>query len=118
MRRVLMLTVVLLVAWAGVGLGADSRVYDTTIEVTWEHAIKAIRDVDFVLLDSWRADYRFTMRTRHKVTSKRSIVLAVALSGRGQTTTVRIAAEDASKAKRATKHIAAYLAALDKRLRR
>ena len=116
MRRALLLVVVVVAVLSPSAWAEDSRTYDRDLETVWEHAVKAVRDVDFVLVESDRAEHRFTMRTKSKLSAKRGIELEVGLVGRDQLTVVRVEVLDERKAARAAKHVRAYLEALDRRL--
>lgn len=95
---------------------AESRAYERPIETVWEHALKASRDVDFVLLDSNHSEYWFTMRTKSKLSSKRGMVMAVTLSGDHTHATIEVSAVDPAKAQKLAKHIRNFMIAVDKRL--
>jgi len=94
---------------------ADSRIYNAPIERVWDEAVKATRDAGLELADSDRSDHRFTMQTPKK-TLTRVRQFQVSLSQTGERTQVTVRAEPEDGSKKNTKVIAAYLAALDKRL--
>ena len=118
MKRLFVLTTVLWLAGGVLALAGQSRTYDKTLESTWDAAVKAVRDVNFVVVDSDRAAYEFTMRNKSKLSHKKGINMQVTLNADGQTVTV-VAVEvvDPSKAAKAAKHMTSYLDALDGRLK-
>ena len=101
---------------AVVSIAADSRTYSRSIEPVWDEAVKATRDADLELLESSRAEHWFTMRTPPKTLSK-SVSFEVRLTRNGESTTVTVREIDAPGTKKSLKAIAAYLDALDKRMR-
>ena len=94
----------------------DARTYERPINTVWDHAVKAIRDVGFVLIDSNRAEHELTMRTRSKLSHKRGLVMEVTLTGDHTVATIHVRAADPEKVEKTAKHIRRYLDALDKRL--
>ena len=123
MRRLTFALVLMLVA-VPVAVADDddeefdaSRSYDRPISVVWDEAVKAVRDANFVVLDSKRSEYWFTMRTKSKLSAKRGMPMKVELEGDLNETTVTISLLDEDDdeedlEKPGTK----YLEALDKRL--
>jgi hypothetical protein len=97
--------------WAG-----DSRTYQKSIELTWDEAVKAIRDADLTLTDSNRSEHWFTMVTPKKSLAK-TVNFEVRLTETGGGTQVVIEALDNAGSKRASNGIIRYLDALDKRMR-
>lgn len=106
----------LLVLAAGVAGAADTRTYDRPLESTWDEAVKAVRDVEFVLTDSSRSEHRFTMRTKAWHSHKKGRTMDVELSGDHLSATVTVRAADPDEAVKLAKAIAKYMAALDKRM--
>jgi hypothetical protein len=94
---------------------ADSRVYQASIEQVWDEAVKATRDADLDLTNSKRSEHWFTMQTPKKALA-RTVEFEVSLSHAGDQTTVAVRAVDEDGSKKSAKVIAAYLAALDKRM--
>jgi hypothetical protein len=101
---------------AGLAEAAETRTYDRPIESTWDEAVKAVRDVDFVLTDSRRSEHRFTMRTKAWQSHKKGRTMEVELSGDHLTATITVRAADPDQAGKLAKAIAKYMAALDKRM--
>ncbi len=97
-------------------LGADSRSYERPIETVWDHAVKAITDLDFVLIDSDRTEHELTMRTKSKWTHKKGLIMELRLSGDHTHATIYVRAVDPEKVEKTAKHILRYLDALDRRL--
>ncbi len=97
-------------------LAADSRSYERPIGTVWDHAVKAVRDVDFVLIDSNRSEHEFTMRRKSKLNHKKGLVMEVKLSGDHTHATIHVRAANPEKIEKAAKHIRKYLDALDRRL--
>ncbi len=117
MRYRQFIIVATLLALAAVVAGAaETRSYDRPIESTWDEAVKAIRDVDFVLVDSRRSEHRFTMRTKAWHSHKKGRTMEVELSGDHLSATITVQATDPDKAAKLAKAIAEYMAALDKRM--
>ena len=101
---------------AAAALAGESRTYETSLDLAWDAAVKTVRDVEFVLVDSDRDEGHFVMRNRSKLNHKKGYFMEVVLTRSGQTVSIRVVAADPSKAKRTAKHITRYLAALDERL--
>jgi hypothetical protein len=117
MRRVTFGLLLVALAAGTVVTAGESRTYDSSLSVTWDAAVKTVRDVDFVLVDSDRDDNTFEMRTKSKWTHKRGLHMRVTLSPVGPgTTTIEVVAVNPDKAKRLASRIAAYLESLDRRL--
>ncbi|MCP4897266.1 MAG: hypothetical protein GY906_09880 [bacterium] len=116
MRRALI--VLFLIATFGSGLAvAENRNYTKPIESVWDAAIKAVRDVDFVLLDSNRMEHEFEMRTKSWYSHKTGMTMEVTLVATSDSsTTISVTAADPERAKKLAKHIAEYLVALDERM--
>lgn len=106
----------LIILTAGLAEAAETRTYDRPIESTWDEAVKAVRDVDFVLTDSRRSEHRFTMRTKAWQSHKKGRSMEVELSGDHLTATITVRAADPDQAAKLAKAIAKYMAALDKRM--
>jgi len=115
-HRQFVIVATLLVLAAGVAGAAETRTYDRPIESTWDEAVKAVRDVDFVLVDSRRSEHRFTMRTKAWHSHKKGRSMEVELSGDHLSATVTVRATDLDKSAKLAKAIAGYMAALDKRM--
>ncbi len=116
MRQAMVATLVLIGVAAGL-VWADSRAYNRPIETVWEHALKATRDVDFVVVDSKHESYELVMRTKSKLSAKRGMEMQLTLEAAGQgATTVNVVAVDPDDAEDLEKPIRKYLAALDARL--
>jgi len=107
---------IVLALTAVVAGAADSRSYDRPIESTWDEAVKAVRDIDFVLLDSDRSEHHFTMRTKSWHSHKKGREIAVELSGDHTQTTVTVRAAKSDEAVKLAKAIARYMEALDERM--
>jgi hypothetical protein len=107
--------VVLLAVAAGVWAD-DSRTYSRSIELTWDEAVKAIRDAELVLTDSNRSEHWFTMRSSKKSLAKTAF-LEVRLTETGGGTQVAVRELENAGSKRSVNAVAKYLAALDKRMR-
>lgn len=117
MKRSLVVAAVLLLALtAGLAAAADSRSYDRSLEVTWDEAVKAVRDADLVLLDSDRAEHRFTMRDKRWHSHKKGRTMEVELSGNELEATITVRAADPTDEPKLVKVIARYMAALDERM--
>jgi hypothetical protein len=106
----------LLVLAAAMAGAADTRTYQRPIESAWDEAVKAVRDADLVLLDSDRAEHRFTMRTKSWASHKKGRVIEVELNGDELTTTITARAADPAEGAKLEKAIASYMAALDDRM--
>lgn len=106
----------LIILTAGLAEAAETRTYDRPIESTWDEAVKAVRDVNFVLTDSRRSEHRFTMRTKAWQSHKKGRSMEVELSGDHLTATITVRAADPDQAAKLAKAIAKYMAALDKRM--
>ena len=115
MQRCVVAFVIGLVLCAPV-FAAHNRTYDRSIEGVWDEVVKAVRDVDFVLIDSDRSKHELTMRTKSRLSSKRGMVMEVKLTREHSLTTVHVWAADPAKAERLAKHILRYLEALDRRM--
>ncbi len=116
MRQALIATLVLIGVAAGMAI-AESKAYNQPIETVWEHAVKATRDVDFVVVDSKHESYELVMRTKSKISAKHGMQMQVTLEAAGQgATTVTVKAVDEDDAEDLEKPIRKYLAALDARL--
>jgi len=114
-RTALGLLIITLVA-GGVVQAGENRTYDTSLGVTWDAAVKAVRDMEFVLVDSDREENTFEMRTKSKWSAKRGYHMQVTLSPVDtDTTTVEIISVDPKKAERVASHIRGYFEALDQR---
>jgi hypothetical protein len=107
---------ILLVMAAGFVLGADTRSYDRPLEVTWDEAVKAVRDAELVLVDSDRSEHRFTMRNTKWYSHKKGRTMEVELSGNETEATVSVRAVDPDDERTLGKAIARYMAALDERM--
>jgi len=107
---------VVLIAFAAVLPAADSRSYGKTIELTWDEAVKAARDAELTVTDSNRSEHWFTMKSAKKTLSK-SVNLEVSVTEAGSETRVEVRELDYAGTKKSYKAIAAYFAALDKRMR-
>lgn len=107
---------ILLVLTAAVAGAADTRTYDRPLESTWDEAVKAVRDIDFVLLDSDRSEHTFSMRTKSWHSHKKGRVIEVEVSGDHTIATVTVRAADPDEAVKLAKHIARYMEALDERM--
>jgi hypothetical protein len=117
MRRSLITAAAVLVALtAGFAAAADTRSYDRPVEITWDEAVKAVRDADLVLLDSDRSEHRFTMRNKKWHSHKKGRTMEVELSGDESQATVTVRAADPNDEPKLAKVIARYLAALDERM--
>lgn len=117
MRRTpLLVGIALLALVAGVAGAADTRTYDRPLESTWDEAVKAVRDVEYVLVDSDRAEHLFTMRTKAWHSHKKGRAMEVELSGDHLSATVTVRAADPDDAVKVAKAIARYMAALDQRM--
>lgn len=117
MRRTTFLVgIVLLALVAGIAGATDSRTYDRTLESTWDEAVKAVRDVEYVMLDSDRSEHRFTMRTKAWHSHKKGRSMEVEVSGDLSSATVTVRATDPKDAAKVAKATARYLAALDERM--
>jgi hypothetical protein len=118
MRRALMLALGLLIAMSATTAGAgQAETYERSLEITWDAAVKAIRDMDYVLVDSDRSEHTFEMRTKSQLSAKRGHHMQVTLLSSGPTTTtVQIDAVNPKKAERVAPHIRRYFEALDERL--
>lgn len=114
--RTFFVVATLLALTAAVAGAADTRTYDRPLETTWDEAVKAVRDADFVLLDSKRSEHHFTMRTKSWHSAKKGRVIDVELSGDHTTATVTARAADPDEAVKLAKAIARYMAALDARM--
>jgi len=114
-RSFLIITAMVVLAAAAAG-AADTRTYQRPIESTWDEAVRAVRDADFVLLDSDRSEHRFTMRTKSWHSHKKGRVIKVELNGDELSTTVSVQAADPAEAVKLEKAIGLYLAALDDRM--
>jgi hypothetical protein len=108
--------VVLLALAAGLATATDTRSYDRPLEVTWDEAVKAVRDADLVLLDSDRSEHRFTMRSKRWYSHKKGRTMEVELSGSETGATVTVRAADPNDEPKLAKVIARYMAALDERM--
>jgi len=104
-----------LIAVAVLAPAADTRVYDAPIERVWDEAVKATRDAGLEVTDSDRSDHVFTMQKPKKTLSK-TVDFEVTLHQTGEQTRVDVRSTDDEGSKKSAKTIAAYLAALDKRL--
>jgi hypothetical protein len=94
----------------------QSRTYDRSIEAVWDEAVKATRDVDFVLVDSDRSKHELSMRTKSKLSAKRGLQMNLKLVETSDGTRVSVWPADQAKVKKTAKHITKYLQALDKRI--
>ena len=94
---------------------ADTRTYARSIELVWDDAVKATRDVDLEVTDSDRSEHRFEME-RAKTSLKTAVRFEVELSDSGNQTTITVRAIGEEGSKRSVKIIAKYLAALDDRI--
>jgi hypothetical protein len=103
-------------AVAAVVLAGDSRSYGKTIELTWDEAVKAARDAELTVTDSKRSEHWFTMKSQKKTLSN-SANFEVSLTEAGSETRVEVRELDHAGSKKTYKAIAAYFAALDKRMR-
>jgi hypothetical protein len=112
MKRVLMVTAVVLLGLAALALAGQSRTYGKPVESTWDEAVKAVRDVAYYVSDSNRDEHWFVFHTRRKGGHD----IKVSLVGSDQQTTVQVAAVDPDDDEDAADHVAKFLAALDKRL--
>lgn len=115
-RTALVAGITLVVLAAGIAGATDTRTYDRTLETTWDAAVKAVRDVDFVILDSDRSEHHFTMRTKSWHSHKKGRSMEVELSGDQSSATVTVRATDPDDVKKVAKAIARYLEALDERM--
>lgn len=116
MRKAITLLFALVVLSSGIAT-AENRDYDRPINSVWDAAIKAIRDVDFVLTDSDRSNYEFEMRTKSWYSHKTGMTMEVTLTATGDSsTTISVVAADPERAPKLAKHIAEYLLALDDRM--
>ncbi len=106
----------LLVLIAAVAGAVDTRTYERPLETTWDEAVKAVRDAEFVLLDSKRSEHHFTMRTKSWHSSKKGRVIEVELSGDHTSATVTVRAANPDEEIKLAKAIARYMAALDERM--
>ena len=116
MRRVLLVVAVVVLLAPGLALAQQSRTYDKGLETVWDHAVKAARDVNFVVVDSNREDHVLIIRTTSKLSHKRGLEMRVGLQGDLERTAVTVSAVDPSRRDKAQKHIAKYLEQLDRRL--
>lgn len=107
---------ILLALIAATAGAADTRTYDRPLESTWDEAVKAVRDVDFVLLDSDRSEHTFSMRTKSWRSHKKGREIEVELSGDHTQATVTVRAADPDEAVKLAKAIARYMVALDERM--
>ncbi len=101
---------------AGIASATDTRTYDRPLESTWDEAVKAVRDVEYVLVDSDRSEHRFTMRTKAWHSHKKGRAMEVELSGDHMSATVTVRAADPNDAVKVAKAIARYMAVLDERM--
>jgi len=108
--------VCLLLLCGSVTMAGELRSYEVDLNVAWEAAVKTVRDVSYVLVDSDREEGVFVMRNKSKLNHKKGYFMEVSLSRAGDTTTVQVVAADPTKAKRTAKHITRYMNALDERL--
>lgn len=95
---------------------AMAQTYDTPLEVTWDEAVKAVRDVGFILEDSDRSEHEFRMRAPSRLNRKKGLPMDVRLTVDGAATTVHIQATDPARDEEAVKYMRKYFAALDDRL--
>jgi DNA polymerase III alpha subunit (gram-positive type) len=119
MKRLLITGLTVLLVGAGLLVShafEQSRTYDRSIEAVWDEAVKATRDVDFVLVDSDRSKHELTMRTKSKLSAKRGLHMYLNLVETSAGTRVIVKPADPAKVKKTAKHITQYLQALDKRL--
>jgi hypothetical protein len=112
MRKMLVLTAVLLLGLAAVALAGQSRTYNKPLNSTWDEAVKAVRDVEYYVSDSNRDQDWFIFHTRRKGGHE----IKVTLTGSAQVTTVQVAAVAADEDEDVVDHVTKYLAALDKRM--
>ena len=101
---------------AAVASAADVRSYDKSIELVWDEAVKAARDVELVVTDSDRTEHWFTMETPKK-TLARTVRFEVRLTASGSGTQVAVKATEDAGSSKSEKTIARYLDALDHRMR-
>ena len=111
-----LVVVALLTLVAGTAGAADTRTYDRPIESIWDEAVKAIRDVEYVLVDSDRSEHRFTMRTKAWHSHKKGRAMEVELSGDHLRASITVRASNPDDAVKVAKAIARYMAALDERM--
>lgn len=117
MRRPAIVVAITLVALAvGIAAATETRTYDQTLESTWDEAVKAARDIEYVILDSDRSEHRFTMRTKAWYSHKKGRSMEVEVSGDLSSATVTVRAADPEDAAKVAKAIARYLEALDDRM--
>jgi len=108
--------VAVVIAAAAVSMAADSRSYGKSIELVWDDAVKAARDVELVVTDSDRTEHWFTMETPKK-TLARTARFEVQLTESGSGTQVTVKATEDAGSSKSEKTIARYLDALEHRLR-
>lgn len=111
-RRALVVTVTGLLLAGTLVLAGQARSYNKPIEVTWDEAVKAVRDAELYVSDSNRSDHWFVMRTKRKG----GYEMRVTLFGTEQQATVQVDAVDPGDSERSEKHIRRFLDALDRRL--
>ena len=111
-KRVVASIFVVMLLGAAVVAADQSRSYEWPLEVTWDEAVKAVRDAELYLSSSKRSDHWFLMRTK----KKGGVEIRVTLSGTHQAATVEVRAADPADAKKAAKHVDRFLAALDRRM--
>lgn len=111
-RRALAVTLGVLVLGGAVVLAGQARSYDRPIEVTWDEAVKAVRDAELYVSDSNRSEHWFVMRTKRKG----GYEMRVTLFGTEQQATVQVDAVDPRDDDRTVKHIRRFLDALDRRM--
>jgi len=107
---------IMVIAAAAVVWADDSRTYGKSIELTWDEAVKAIRDADLVMTDSNRSEHWFTMRSTKKSLAK-TAYLEVTLTATGNGTLVAVRELENAGSTRSVKMVARYLEALDQRMR-
>jgi hypothetical protein len=114
------LTVPLLLAGfaliASVAVAAMAQTYDRPLELTWDEAVKASRDVGYILEDSNRSEHEFRMRAPSRLNRKKGLRMDVRLSFDGAATTVHIQATNPARDEEAAKYMRKYFLALDDRL--
>jgi len=111
-RRVVAVAVVVLLLGGVAALAGQARTYEKPIEVTWDEAVKAVRDAELYVADSNRPEHWFVMRTKRKGGHE----IKVSLFGTLQEATVQVEAVDPEDDQRTAKHVSRFLDALDRRM--
>ncbi len=111
-RRIVCATLALVIGLGTLAVAAQARTYAKSVDLVWDDAVKAVRDVKYYMGESDRDEGWFVFHTRRTGGHE----IKVQLLGSGTQATVQVGAVDPEDDEDCEDHVAKYLAALDKRL--